>query len=79
MLDRDTMDSEAARLSGAVDDWKLAVRFNDVSGAPADCGLRAGRHAVTQHSVHRNHDLVRAEQRSVHALAVIEHTWEHLS
>ena len=35
----DTIDAEASELCGAIDDWKLAVRINGLSGTPTP-----GRH-----------------------------------
>ena len=38
VLGSDTIDREAAQLCGAVDDWKLAIRFDEISG-PRPCSL----------------------------------------
>ena len=68
MLGHDTIDGEAARLSGAVDDWKLAVRFDGVSGTRAQCFQCDVELGGQSQMVYGNHDFATAKQRPQHSL-----------
>ena len=69
VLDHDTIDSEAARLSSAMDDWKFAVRFNGLSGIRADCYLATVSTTFAVRTLAATRLIQsRAEQRPQHGL-----------